>query len=176
MSRKKKLIRNMVILLLIGTFYYFLGGYYLTKESCIQDNLKSWYSQDNEYITSVKLGSYEVTLQADQDNHTASIICTRKTGPFYQIGDSMIDCAMDKEAPIDMNGMFDHNYGSVVYIYRNDKSIEEIEVILGTGETVIMSDWEKDFILITYDDMDSWMHTICRVYNENHEVVYETAF
>ena len=176
MTRKKKLIRNIVILLLIGMFCYFTGGCYLTKESCIMDSVRSLYSKEDEFIIDAKVNSYEVTLLADSDNLTAAIFATKKTGPFYRIGNNMIGSKINREVPIDIDGMFSNEFGTVVYIYRNDKSIEEIEVILGTGETVIMNDWEKDFILITYDDMDNWMHTICRVYNENHKVVYETAF
>lgn len=176
MNRKKKLIRNIVILSLILSFYYFTGGIYLTKESCIMDSVRGLYSNEKEIITSEKINSYEVTLLADRENLTAAIFSTKKTGPFYRIGGSMIGSEIHQDVPIDIDGMFDSDFGSVVYIYRNDKSIEEIEVVKGNGETVMINVWEKDFILIAYEDTDSWTHTICRVYDENHEIVYETAF
>ena len=176
MSKRKKLIRNIIILVLLCAFYYFISSCYLTKEACIMDSVRGLYSKETEIITDARINDYEVTLLADLDNLTAAIFATKKTGLCYSIGNNMTGSRINRDVPIDMDGFFDSDVGSVLYIYRNDKAIDEIEVVLRSGETVIMNEWEKDFILITYEDTDNWKPTICRVYDENNELVYETGF
>ena len=62
MSRRKKLIRNIIILSLICSFFYFTGGYYFSREACIMDSIRSLYCEEDEFITSANLNDYDITL------------------------------------------------------------------------------------------------------------------
>lgn len=176
MNRMKKIIRNIVLILLVCFFFFYMRGYYLTKEACIMDSIRSLYCKEDEFITSVSMEPYDVTLVADLDHLTVSLFSTEKTGPFYHIRDSSTGMEIDKDAPVSMEGMFSSSYGTVAFIYRNDKSIDEVHVVMGNGETRVLNEWKNDFILISYNDRDNWTHAICRVYDDNGKLRYETAY
>lgn len=176
MNRTKKIIRNMGIVLLICFFFYYMVGYYLTKEACIRDSIRGLYCKEDQLINSVWIKPYDVTLVADLDHLTVSLISTEKVGFFYRMGNNSIGMEIDRNNPIDIGGIFDSDYGTVTYIYRNDKSIDEVHLVMEDGETKMVNEWVNDFILLSYDNRDKWMHTICRVYDDNGELVYETAY
>ena len=176
MSRRKKLIRNIIILSLICSFFYFTGGYYLSREACIMDSIRSLYCEEDEFITSSNLNDYDITLVADLDNKTASLFSTKRVGFLYRIGDNTTGNKLRKDKPLVLGGLSSSQFGSAIYIYRNDKNIEKIEVAVENGETVILDEWEKDFILLSFENKENWTHIVCRVYDDSGNLIYETAY
>ena len=188
MKRNKKMIRNAVIILLVCFFYFYMNGYYLTKEACIMDTIRGLYRKEYEVVTSLKNKSYEFTIMADQENQTFSMISTKKAGFLYHLAGTIITgMKFDEDRPVSMTGTVDSDFGTVAIIHRNDKEIEEVELLTDiVGEridpnthqypSVIRSDWDNDFMILCYDNKMEWVHTICRVYDDNGEIVYQTSF
>ena len=90
MKRIKKLtIQTILIVILLFILYYF-GGYYISKEECIRDTLRSHYAKESTILMTLGNGKYDQTLVAEPDENTYSIVGTKRKLFLYRPGNSSI--------------------------------------------------------------------------------------
>ena len=138
MKQNKKLIRNCwIILLVLGTIYYF-GGYFLSEERCVDDILKAYYVKGAEEIMSLTCGDVSAHLYSDREDENC-VVMTSKHAFFYR-KDSFIDneyIDMIKERSKTDGFEYLHcvpsNLGTTVFVYRYNKDIHLIHVELENG-------------------------------------------
>ena len=156
MNRKKKIVINIIVILIILGGAYYFGGYYISNDQCVQETLRALYATETEKILELKEGNYILTLYADMDNRTYSLVTTKRIGFLYHTGSSMIGCNMrDEDAFYVTNGYSSDIDGMEIIIYRNDPSITKLEASFDDGTEYVFEEWTKDFIVFTHSS-DSW--------------------
>ena len=107
MKRGKKLLMNLSIIMLILLVEYYLGGYYFSKEECIKDTLRGLYSYETENIMEFKKGNRTITLMANLDAKSYSIVCVKKNGILYHIDDSFTGHPIEEDNSFAVLGGYD---------------------------------------------------------------------
>lgn len=175
MNRNKKLIRNCCLIIVILYVIYFFGGYFLSKEECIHDSLKSLHANQTKTIMEFKNKNRFETLMTDEEMETYSLIGTKKVGFFYQPASSTFNCKISKDQIIDIIGSWSREMGLTIIVYRNIQEISKIEVELEDGSKFILSEWKDNFSGKLLDK-DDWLNGIYKVYNSNNELIGEIEY
>ena len=145
MNRGKKLVRNLVIIVTFLLIFYYFGGYYISKQQCVMESLRGLYSTEtNREIMELRYGNYIATLMADENDEKVAIIGTNKKGFLYRNGNSTTGISIDKEKCMTISGI-GSSERMVVFIYRNDKSIDRVEAVLKNGEIYTITEWHEDY-------------------------------
>lgn len=173
--RSKKLVRNLVLIFAIFFFFYYFGGYYFSKQQCVLETLRAHYSEETRKILEVQQGNYLITLMADENDESFSMVGTKKAGFLYRTASGSYNNKIDKEKGITISAMGSSDRGIVVCIYRNDKSIDKVEVQLENGKTYLITDWHEDYACYTRDK-DEMSYATYRAYNREGDLVGEEIY
>ncbi len=179
MKRIKKLaIHSIIIAILLFLFYYF-SGYYFSKEQCIEETLLGLYGTETNRIMELENGNYTATLFADTEKKTISVVGTKKIGFLYHTAESSVDAAINQTGKFYPHGIYNSQIGFVVFIYRNDKSIERIEVTMNNGQIYILDEWNNDFVgfkLLPDEITDDIPQGIYRAYDASNQLIEEKKY
>lgn len=171
MKRERKLFRNIIIIsALLYTFYYF-GGYYISKEQCITETMRSLYVKEENIVLEVQTGNHIRTLVVDDSLSTLSIIGMRKAGPFYHTASCSTGMNIKKDQAFSIYSVYNSDSGLTSFVYRNNKDIAYIELILNDGSIVVLDNWHKDFAGVIVDTEE--VYGIYRGYDVNGELIEE---
>ena len=176
MKRGKKLLINVSIVMIILLVEYYFGGYYISKEACIKDILKGLYVYETENIMECKKGNRIITLMADLDEKTYSIVGVRRNCFLYHTDDCFTGYPIRDDNSFDIMGIYDEDFGSFISVYRNDKSIAKVTVETKNGDVITLDDWKRDFAGCLYDEDVMLREKIYRAYNASGELVAERAW
>lgn len=176
MKRGKKLLINISIIIVILLIEYYFGGYYISKEQCIKDTLRGLYSYETEKIMECKYRNRSVTLMADLEQRTYSIVGVRKNGFLYHTDDCFTGYPIKDENSFDILGGYDEDVGTFICVYRNDKTITKVTLDMGTGNVITLDDWEQDFTGYLHNEDNILRENIYRAYNVSGELVEERAW
>lgn len=172
MKRGKKLLINIGIIALILWWIYYFGGYYVSKEQCIKETLRGLYAYETEMIMEFEEFDRSITLMADLEKDTYSMVETKVKGFFYQAGTTMTGYSIKDDYAIDVFGMNVDKMGATVFVYRNDKSIAKVEVELENRDTVTLDEWNNDYTGYLQGESEFVKGTY-RAYNANDELIAE---
>ena len=175
MTRLKKLMMNCLVINIISGCMYYFGGYYLSKERCIEDTLKSCYATPQEKLIEYENNRCVVTLFQNKENDTHSILETNKRGMFYYPGSGVVDSPKWKSEPFWFSYLHGDGLGIVVYFYRNNPEIETIEMVLENGDQFVFSDWKEDFASCLIDEEIDFKYvgTFCKAYDASGNLIHE---
>lgn len=171
---KKITIQSVLIAILLFSFYYF-GGYYISKEECIRDSLRGLYAEETNIVMEVGNGKHSVTLVTNPETQSYSFIGTKKFGFLYHVGSSSTGYTIDTREKLDIKGFFEKSMGSVIYIYRNDTTIQKIEVIMADGTTFTLDEWHENFTG-WHMDSDQWRLNTYKAYDASNQLIYEKTY
>ncbi len=172
MKRGKKLLINISIIALILWGIYYFGGYYVSKEQCIKETLRGLYAYETETIMEFENFDRGITLLADLEKKTYSIVETKVTGLFYQADNTLAGYSIKEDYAIDVFGMYADKMGTGIFVYRNDQSIAKVEVELENRETVTLDEWNNDYAGYLQGD-NEFVKGTYRAYNANDELIEE---
>lgn len=175
MKRIKKLIFHSILIIFLLFIFYYFGGYYFSKEQCIKEILRGHYATENDTIMDFENKPYSMTLVADMKNKTASLIGTRKIGFLYHAASSSLSHRISEDTQMSISGTYNSDIGLVVFIYRNDKSIEKVEVSLNDGTTLILDDWIRDFTGFILDIPRPTQGTY-KAYDASHRLIFKGTY
>ena len=176
MKRGKKLLINISIIIVILLIEYYFGGYYISKEQCIKDTLRGLYSYETEKIMECKYRNRSVTLMADLEQRTYSIVGVRKNGFLYHTDDCFTGYPIKDDDSFDILGAYDEDVGTFICVYRNDKTITKVTLDMGTGNVITLDDWEQDFTGYLHNEDNILRENIYRAYNVSGELVEERVW
>ncbi len=171
---KKFTIQSVLIAFLLFIFYYF-GGYYISKEECIRDSLRGLYAEETNIIMEIGNRKRSITLVTNPKTHSYSFIGTKKFGFLYHAGSSSTGYKIDTREKLDIKGFYEETMGSVIYIYRNDTSIEKIEVIMADGSTFILDEWHENFTGF-HREYNQWRQNTYKAYDASNQLIYEKTY
>ena len=172
MKKGKKLLINTILILIILLFAFYFGGYYLSKEQCIMESLRGLYAKETEIIMELKRGNRSRVLVADTDNKTHSIIGVKKMGLLYHVDNTHSGMPIKEENVIDIVSAYGEEIGTVIIVYRNDKSVAKVEVEFDSGDVVTMDDWKKDYVGCLEKE-NVFSNGVYRAYNASSELIGE---
>lgn len=172
MKKGKKLLINIFLISIILLFLFYFGGYYISKEKCIRESLRGLYAKETEIIMELKRGNRYRILVADTDNKTYSIIGVKKLGFLYHVDNTHSGMPIKEENVIDIVSAYGEEIGTVIFVYRNDKSVAKVEVEFDSGDVVTMDDWKKDYVGCLEQE-NVFRNGTYRVYNASGELMGE---
>lgn len=172
MKRNRKLIRNSVLIAIFLFFIYYFGGYYLSKEQCILETMRGLYGTETEKVLELENGNRSLTLMANEDAKTYSLIGTQRIGFLYQTASSSVGTEIRNENSLHISGMYGNDYGMAIVIYRNNKSICKVTATLESGDTITFDEWHGNFAGLILDT-DGWYHGIYKAYDATGQLVEE---
>jgi len=175
MNRGKRLIRNLFLILAVLFLFGYFRGYYVSKQQCVMETLRGHYGTETREIMEIKRGNYIVTLMADKNDESFSLVGTKKVGFLYQTASGLIGKKINKEKCMTIAGEGSSDRGFLACIFRNDKSIEKVEVQFENGETYLITDWQEDYACFMREGEEWWYGTY-RAYNAEGELVGEEMY
>ena len=170
MNRSKKLIRNSCLIIVISYAIYFFGGYFLSKEECINDTLRSLHANQTKTIMEFKNNNHFITLMTDEKMETYSLTGTKKVGFLYHTDSGSHNNKISDDQIIYIIGSWSREMGLLIIVYRNIPEITKIVVELEDGSEFILSEWKDNFSGILLDK-DDWLNGIYKIYNSNNELL-----
>lgn len=150
MSRSKKLVRNIIVIILLS---FILGSWFglsLTPLSAYEKTEKGIHYGPSRIIHIEKNKKNQVIL-GRYDKWISS--CTlRKVLFFFWAAESVpISIENDNSKPICYTWSY-YNPTIKVYGFLNDNRIDKIEVTLTNGEIITQTEFYDNLFLVTYDN------------------------
>ena len=63
------------------------------------------------------------------------------------------------------------NHTFIFYVYRNNKNVASVEVVLSNGDIVILDNWNNDYSYATYKRETGIMYYEVRTYDSYHNLI-----
>lgn len=174
--RLKKIIRNILILVLLLILFVLRSGFYLTPLSSHEHSERSIHYGPSKvvHIADFDKGKY---ILGKYDRWVSCNTVQRKLFFFWTIGDQPTGFENDKTKPFDFTwGTSEDTFK--LYGIINDDRIKRIEVTLNKGTIITQTDFYDDLFLFTWkldqgNHPDSYFKDI-KGYDANNKVVFET--
>lgn len=176
MKRSKKLFINISIIIILLLCIYYYGPYYLSKEQCMIEMLRSNYCYEREVAMEFEYNHILTTVVIDEEQKYFSVIKMKKLAFLYHpSGNSMYEQEIKKEGKISVQWSWTKGEGLETFIYRNDTAVEKIEITIGDGKVLIFDEWENNFIWFL-EDVDAFYSGTYKAYNAAGEVIEEGRY
>lgn len=175
MSRKKKLIRNLVIIIVGFITFYYVGGHYFTKEACIEDTIKELYGNETEQIMEFTQKGQTKTLMFNPEQKTVSIVGTKRFLGLYHTASSTTGMDVDEQYSFDLFASYESDFGMVMFIYRNNPEIAYIEAKFEDDTEFVLDKWTKDFTGYLLNTED-WQTANYKAYDSYGELIEERQY
>ena len=183
MNRNKKLIKNVLILLVYFVLSRYLGGYYISKEKCERDILRSLYATDDMFIMempddylylSESSSDYTKKVYFDPVDKIVSFVGIEKRGFLYRSLDSDI-WDMIKYNDNDIVSYCESwSEGDLVLIYRNNPDVYTVEFDYDDG-SLVWWQWKENFIVVFLEEDGQYKRT-CKAYDEQGNLITEIKY
>lgn len=173
-KNKKLLINTGIIGIILFSFYYF-GGFYFSKNQCIIETVRALYGNEAEFIMEFQNNHHSVTLMANTDEKSFSLVGTQKFGLLYHSASSFVGEKIDQNHMFDVSGLSTSKQGMVVIAYRNNPSIHRVEVEFDNGDTIILDEWKQNFVGLMIDSKD-WQSATYKAYDIHHQLIEERYY
>ena len=174
MKRERKLFRNIIIISALLYVFYYFGGYYISKEQCIKETMRSLYVKEDNVIMEIQNDNDIRTLVVDDNLSSVSVIGTRKAGLFYHTASCSTGMNIKKDQAFSIHSSYNSDIGLTSFIYRNNKDIAYIELTLNDGTLVVIDEWHDDFAGVIVDTEE--VYGIYRGYDVNGNLIEERDY
>lgn len=174
MKRGKKLIRNLCLIVILLFVYCYFGGYFISKEACIEDSLRGLQRNERETVTEFTLDNINYAVVVDREEKEYSVVGTRRIGFLYHTSGGVTGHVIKEEDCIDLSGYGDPD-GAFLIIYRNDNEVQRVEAKLVNGREIVFEEWEDDFSIATINDKE-WYRGTYKVYDADGELIGEVQY
>jgi len=171
MNRKKKVVRNIVILIILS-FIIFTRVLYLTPIAAHEESERSLQYGPSKIVHfedfdggKFILGKYDKWITCEPVNRYSL---------FWTVG-NRVTVENDQNKPLVYGWIMDDRYGTMLYGVINDDRISKVELQLEDGSTLSQTDfydgdmflfiWENDFTQI-------WLNSL-KAYDDLGNLIYE---
>ncbi|WP_366923087.1 hypothetical protein MFMK1_003579 [Metallumcola ferriviriculae] len=173
MSRRKKVIRNFIILGILFVIFLNRSGLYLTPLSAHEHSERSIHYGPSEVVHiedfdggKYILGKYDKWVSANTVNRTLFF--------FWRFGSQPIGFENDKSKAVDYTWSSSYeNYK--LYGIVNDDKVKKVEIILNSGESFAQKDFYDDLFLFTWQSKgnENMYFKSIRGYDSENKVIFE---
>lgn len=176
MNRPKKIVRNIILIIVLSFIFLKSTGLYLTPSSAHRASEKSIHYGPSQVLHiedfdggKTILGKYDKWFSANTIN--------RRLFFFWSFGNGVIGTENDKTKAINydygMTGDNAHYYGII-----NDEKIERIEILLENGEIFNETEFYEDMFLLVGTGTNDNFPRVSNIkgYDLEGNVIYEEAY
>jgi len=177
MSRNKKILRNIVILIVLFFIFLKATGLYLTPISAHENSERSIHYGPSEviHIEDFDEGKY---MLCKYDKWVSCNTVKRKLFFFWGFGNQVTGFENDNTKALDYTwGMSDGNHK--LYGIINDDKIIKIQITLNNGKVFTETEFYEDLFLFTWkadNDDEGWWFNNIKGYDLNNNVVFEDEY
>lgn len=176
MNRNRKLLRNMIFLVLILLLFMNRTGLYFTPISAHESSERNLHYGPSQVVhvedfdgDKYFLCKYDKWISCNRVERRLFILWSHGQSPFGREND--LTQKMDYEW-----GNRENN--SVVWGIRNDKSITKVELLLDDGNKLSTTEFYDDMFLLTWKSKEVEIYGFTKVsgYNSVGELIYEEEY
>ncbi len=177
MSRRKKALRNIVLIVIL--FFLFLNrtGLYLTPLSAHKNSERSAHYGPSKvvYIEDFEKGKH---ILGKYDKWVSCNTVNKHLLFFWSFGNQVHGFESDLTKAIDYSFGGNNEYYKF-YGIRNNKDVNRIEIILNNGQNIEITDFHDDLFLITWDvtsdeeDDDGVYIRNAKAYDSKNNVIFD---
>ncbi|MHB8127376.1 MAG: hypothetical protein ACYDEX_00055 [Mobilitalea sp.] len=176
MSRRKKVIRNLILLIILFFIFFNQFGLYFTPMSAHENSERGIHYGPSEvvHIEDFKEGKY---LLCKYDNYVSCNTVNKSFIFFWRIGNQPIGFENNKTKPL--NFTWNSSFSNwKVYGIVNDARIKRVEIVLNDGNTFTQSEFYDDLFLFIWDTDDNFSkgYKIIKGYDADNTVIYEEEY
>ncbi len=174
MNRKKKLIRNIITILILFIIFVKGSGLYFTPLGAHRDSERSAHYGPSEivHIEDFEKGKY---IMCRYDKWFSCNTVNRRLLFFWRFGNQVHGWEKDVTIPLnyswDRDGSFSKAFGII-----NDKNIKKVEVVLDNGTTIYQEDFYENMFLITWKSDNITDFSGIRAYDGEGNIVFEKIY
>lgn len=178
MSRRKKALRNIVLIVIL--FFLFLNrtGLYLTPLSAHKNSERSAHYGPSKvvYIEDFEKGKY---ILGKYDKWVSCNTVNKHFSFFWSFGNQVHGFENDLTKAVDYSYGGNNEYYKW-YGIRNNKDVSKVEITLYNGKVIETTDFYDDMFLVTWhatsdDDNDGLYIQNTRAYDSNNNVIFDDA-
>lgn len=178
MSRNKKIIRNIVILILLFFLTLRVSGLYLRPLSAHESSERSAHYGPSEVVHMEDFHGGKYIL-CKYDKWVSCNTVKRKLFFFWGFGNQVTGFENDKTKVIDYTwGMSSNDYK--LYGIINDDRIRKIEITLGNGEVFTETKFYDDLFLFTWESHDHDDRSLdfnnIKGYDSENNIIFEDEY
>lgn len=174
MTRSKKLFMNLGFIVLILGCFYFFGGYYFSKDTCIEDTLKALYIEDSQLVNEWENEHTSLLLFLNEDETLFSTVVLHKTAFLYHIDSTATNQTLNKTSSFYPYVNYSQDIGTCIYLYRNDPNIDKIYLTTQDGYQMIFEEWHNNFSgKIVDEDHDRFYLAKYQAYDQKNRLIEE---
>ncbi|MFT4146587.1 MAG: hypothetical protein QM644_19260 [Mobilitalea sp.] len=176
MSRIKKTVRNMFIIIILSLFIMSWLGLYFTPLSAHENSERGIHYGPSKiiHIEDFKngkyiLGKYDKWVSCNTVNKTLLF--------FWHAGGQPVGFENDKSKKVGYTWSSSY-YDFKAYGIVNDEAVKKIEVLLSNGEVLAQTDFYEDLFLLTWnsDEKENIYFKGIRGYDSNDNIVFEAKY
>jgi len=173
MNRKKKVVRNLIILAALLAIFLLSSKLYLTPLSAHEHSERSIHygPSDVVHIENFDKGKY---ILCTYDKWVSCNTVNRSLLFFWRFGNQPIGFENDKNKIINYSWSISNQY-STAYGIINDKKVKKVELELGNGEVKIQTDFYDNLFLIAWKSSESknvYLKNV-KCYDLNNKIIFE---
>ena len=162
MSRAKKLIINLILIVICLMAIYHFGGFYISKDQCVKEQLRGIHVNLEEPATTIKEGNMVYTIFVNDESYKVEddlasngshlVVVTQKIGFLYRAKSYQEMTGDENNITVSWFKTPDEK-GYIVVAERKDDSIARADVLMLLGFTdtvqVKFEHWENN-VAATY--------------------------
>lgn len=176
MSKRKKLIRNIIVLAIFFFLSINRSGLYLSPLSAHEDSERSIHYGPSEvvHIEDFDGGKY---ILGKYDKWVSCNTVNRVLFFLWRFGNQPVGFEVDKTKAIDytwgMSGQYYMLYGII-----NDNKVKKVQITLDNNKTFTQADFYDDLFLFTWktNDEDGWDFKNIKAYDSDNNIVFEEEY
>lgn len=152
MSRSKKIIRNMILMIVLGAVFILRSGLYLSPLSAHENSERSIHYGPSKvvHMEDFDKGKY---ILGKYDRWVSCNTVKKELFFLWGFGNNPTGFENDPAKAIDytMDGSFDEDhYDFKLYGIANDPRIKKVEIILRDGRILTQTEFYEDLFLFTW--------------------------
>lgn len=176
MNRPKKIVRNIILIIILFFIFLKSAGLYLTPLSAHRASEKSIHYGPSQvvYIEDFDRGK---NILAKYDKWISANTVNRSLFFFWRFGNGVIGIENDKTKAINysygMTGENSHYYGII-----NDEKIKRVEIVLENGEVFNETEFYDDMFLFVGTGSNDRFPRVTNIkgYDLEDNVIYEEDY
>jgi len=177
-TRSKKLIRNSLIIIVLGILLFRMSGLYLTPlQAHEKSELGANYGPSKiAHVEDFKYGKYYL---GKYDKWFSCNTVKRELGLFWRFGSNVYGKENDTTKAIDFSWqstrMQDKMY-TTIYGVINDSKVKKVEVTRSDGEVLTQTEFYDDMFLFHYESVNDLYMKSIKAYDEDNKLIFEKAY
>lgn len=176
MSRSKKVVRNIIVLIILFFLFLMGSGLYLSPLSAHEHSERSAHYGPSEvvHVENFDKGKY---ILGKYDKWVSCNTVNRELFFLWRFGSQVTGFENDKTKAIDYTWDMSRPYYKLYGIINDDK-VKKIEITLNNGKIFTQTEFYDDLFLFTWrsDNNEDWNFKNIKGYDSDSNIIFEDEY